>query len=275
MSSAHAALLDEQPSLLIHLTDMHLLEEPHATLLGIDTEASLQAVLRQVRHEMPRADLLLATGDVAQDGSRAAYRRVRRLLERAGLPVRCLPGNHDDGAGLRAELGGWTAPVTDVGPAWRVVMLDSTVQGSDAGHLDAAQLELLEQALARAGARHVLVALHHNPVPVETDWHDAMMLDNAQALFRLLADRPQARVVLWGHVHRPFDRRRHSLRMLATPATSFQFAVRNGRHTLDPVAPGYRWLKLYRDGSLATGVRRLNLAAWQAACVPHMQPRAA
>jgi len=276
LSAAHAAPPDEAPSLLIHLTDMHLLDEPHGVMLGVDTEASLHAVLRQARHDHPRADLLLATGDLAQDGSRGAYRRLRGLLAPMGIPVRCLPGNHDDGAGLRTELGDWTTPVTDVGPAWRVVMLDSTVAGSDAGHLGTAQMELLEHAVARAGDRHVLVALHHNPVPVDAGWHDTMMVDNAQALFQQLADRPQVRVLLWGHVHRPFDRRRHNLRLLATPATCFQFAVRDGRHTLDEAAPGYRWIKLYRDGSLATGVRRINLAAWHATRVdPTVQTRAA
>ena len=38
--------------------------------------------------------------------------------------------------------------ITDVG-AWRVVMLDSTVRGSDAGHLDDTQLDLLEENLRR------------------------------------------------------------------------------------------------------------------------------
>ncbi|WP_459616476.1 phosphodiesterase [Bordetella sp. 2513F-2] len=252
----------ERPALIIHLTDTHLLETPQAVMLGVDTEASLQAVLRQALHEHPGADLLLATGDLAQDGSRAAYQRLRGWLGSTGVPVRCLPGNHDDGSILRAELGAWTEPVTDVGN-WRVVMLDSTVPGADAGHLGDAQLQLLDQALAGAGERHVVVALHHNPVQADSDWHDGMMLDNPRELFQRLADHTSVRMLLWGHVHRAFDRRRHHLRMLATPSTCFQFAVRDGRHTLDDAAPGYRWIKLYPDGSLATGIKRLNSVVWQ------------
>ncbi|SAI66346.1 cAMP phosphodiesterase [Bordetella ansorpii] len=273
MSAAHVTPIDEQPALLIQLTDMHLMDEPHAEMLGVDTEASLKAVLRQAMREMPDAQLVLATGDVAQDGSRGAYRRLRGLLGQLGTTVRCLPGNHDDAAAMHAVLPDWTTPITDVG-AWRVVMLDSTVRGSDAGHLDDRQLDLLDQAAATADDRHILVALHHNPVQMDSDRHDTMMVDNPMALFQRLADIPQARVVLWGHVHRQFDRRRHNLRLLASPSTCFQFAVHNGRHTLDGAAPGYRWLKLYRDGSLATGVRRLHPATWHALCNA-AQPRAA
>lgn len=252
------------PILLVQLTDTHLMAAPDSVMCQVNTDASLRAVLELVRANGHRPDLLLATGDLSQDGSPRAYRRLRDILEQTDWPVRCLPGNHDDPQALRHALGLWTQPVTDIG-AWRIILLDSTVPGSDAGHIDEAQFDLLERAAALAGERHVLVALHHNPVQMDSKWQDDMMVDNAQALFQQLAALPRARVLLWGHVHQAFDRRRHHLRMLATPSTCFQFAIRGGQHELDDAPPGYRWLKLYRDGSLATGVRRIDPAAWHEA----------
>jgi Icc protein len=165
---------------------------------------------------------------------------------------------------MRQELPQWSVPVTDVG-AWRVVALDTTVPGSNAGHLPASQLDLLEAALAEAPGRHTLIAMHHNPMQIDSHWHDSMMIDNPQALFKLLTRWPQVRVLLWGHVHHEFDRRRHNLRMLATPSTCFQFSIRDGKHVVDNMAPGYRWIKLYQDGSMATGVRRVQDALWHGA----------
>ena len=254
----------DAPTLLVQLTDTHLLAEPESVMCQVNTDASLRAVLDLVRANGHRPDLLLATGDLAQDGSPAAYRRLRALLEQTDWPVRCLPGNHDDPHALRHALGLWTQPVTDIG-AWRIILLDSSVPGSNGGHIDDTQFDLLERAAALAGDRHILVALHHNPVHMDSKWQDDMMVDNAQALFQQLASLPRTRVLLWGHVHQAFDRRRHHLRMLATPSTCFQFAIRDGRHVLDDAAPGYRWLKLYRDGSLATGVRRIDAATWREA----------
>ncbi|WP_370643095.1 phosphodiesterase [Bordetella sp. LUAb4] len=256
--SAHA----DRPVLLIHLSDAHL-GANSALMLGVDTDASLRAVVDQIHREHGDADLVLATGDLSQDGSEPAYRRFARVVGELGLPVRCLPGNHDAPAVLARTLGNWAKPVTDVG-AWRVIALNSTVAGSNAGHLDRQQLELLDTAAADAGPRPVLVALHHNAVPMTPDWHDTMMLDNATELFRHLGRWRNIRVLLWGHVHQEFDRRRGNMRLLATPSTCFQFTIRDGRHRMNHSAPGYRWLKLYPDGSLATGVRRLDALAWEA-----------
>lgn len=261
-SSPTHALTDEQPILLLQITDSHLFEQPDAVMHGINTDASLQAVLRQVRADGHRPDCFLATGDLSQDGSAAAYQRFRHQLSATGAPVRCLPGNHDLPATFSQVLGDWSQPIFDIG-AWRVVLLDSTVDGSNAGHLAASQFDLLEQALNQAPQRHVLLALHHNPVQLEPQTPDPLMLDNAHDLFKRLAQWPQINVLLWGHVHRALDQRRHKLRMLATPSTCFQFIIRDGQHCIDDAAPGYRWLKLYNDGSLATGVRRISIQAWR------------
>ena len=261
----------DAPAMLVQLTDSHLFGEPDTAMLGVNTDASLRAVLRQIEADGKHPDLLLATGDLSQDGEAASYRRFATILgEAEGLAraqIRCLPGNHDQPAVLRQELAQWSAPVTDVG-AWRVVALDTTVPGSNAGHLPDNQLDLLEAALAEAPGRHTLIAMHHNPMQMDSHWHDSMMIDNPQALFKRLARWPQARVLLWGHVHHEFDRRRHNLRMLATPSTCFQFSIRDGKHVVDNMAPGYRWIKLYQDGSMATGVRRVQDALWHTALAP-------
>lgn len=258
-ASTLSASRADAPTLLVQLTDLHLMAPPESVVRHVNTDASLRAVLDLVRANGHRPDLLLMTGDLAQDGSPAAYNRLRLLLEQTNWPVRCLPGNHDDPQALRQAMGIWTQPVTDIG-AWRVISLDSTIPGSNAGHICSDQFDLLEHAIALAGDRHVLVALHHNPIQMDSSFTDTMMVDNAQALFQRLSSMPRARVMLWGHVHQAFDRRRHHLRLLATPSTCFQFAIQNGQHVLDDSPPGYRWLKLYRDGSIATGVRRLSAA---------------
>lgn len=258
----------DAPAMLVQLTDSHLFGEPDTMMLGVNTDASLRAVLRQIEADGKHPDLLLATGDLSQDGEAAGYRRFADILSQSGAleraSIRCLPGNHDLPAVLRQELPEWSAPVTDVG-AWRVVTLDTTVPGSNAGHLADSQLDMLEAALAQAPGRHTLLAMHHNPMQIDSHWHDSMMIDNPQALFKRLTHWPQVRVLLWGHVHHEFDRRRHNLRMLATPSTCFQFSIRDGKHVVDNMAPGYRWIKLYQDGSMATGVRRVQDALWHTA----------
>ncbi len=263
MSAVHALpKFDDPPALLVQLTDCHLFGQPETVMLGVNTDASLRAVVRQIEIDGRQPDLLLATGDLSQDGEPGGYERFRQAVAGLSDCVRCLPGNHDQPETLRAVLGEWCNPITDIG-AWRVVTLDTTVAGSNGGHLAQSQFDLLAHAVAQAPDRHVLVALHHNPIQVDSNWHDTMMINNAQALFQRLSRWPQVRMLLWGHVHQEFDRRRHNLRMLATPSTCFQFVIRDGKHCVDASAPGYRWIKLYSDGSMATGVQRVQDTSWQ------------
>lgn len=77
---AAAPLTVENDSvLLVQLTDSHLFAEAGGKLLGMDTAESLQRVVDLVLDEQPRIDLMLATGDLSQDGSLASYKRFRQL----------------------------------------------------------------------------------------------------------------------------------------------------------------------------------------------------
>jgi Icc protein len=83
-------------------------------------------------------------------------------------------------------------------------------------------------------------------------------LRNREALFAVLERFPQARAVLWGHVHQEIDRLHGSLRLLASPSTCIQFEPGSEDFKVDERAPGYRWLRLLPDGGLETGVERVT-----------------
>ncbi|MEM8213618.1 metallophosphoesterase, partial [Morganella morganii] len=82
--------------LLVQLSDSHLFAEDGARLLGMDTAHSLEKVVERVAREQPRIDLILATGDVSQDGSLDSYTRFRRLSSPLDAPLHWFAGNHDE-----------------------------------------------------------------------------------------------------------------------------------------------------------------------------------
>ncbi len=244
---------------LVQLTDSHLFSEPRGQLLGLETRSSLQQVLALLQCEHPRPDLLLATGDLSQDGSLASYQAFRQLCAPLGVPVRWCPGNHDDRLQMCAAASGTElmAPVTDLG-AWRIILLDTRLPGAVHGQLADSQLELLARALDDAPERHGLIGLHHHPLPVGSDWMDSIGLHNSGALWQLLESYPQVRALLWGHVHQAFDRSQNGRRLLASPSTCIQFTPGSARFQTSMEAPGYRWLHLYEDGRLDTGISRVQ-----------------
>ncbi|MBD8149735.1 3',5'-cyclic-AMP phosphodiesterase [Pseudomonas fluorescens] len=245
--------------LLVQLSDSHLFADADVTLLGMNTRESLQRVIDLVREQQPHIDLVLATGDLSQDGTLASYQQFRDMTAPMGAPARWLAGNHDEpqimaDAAVHSDL---LEPVVDVGN-WRITLLDSAVPGSVPGYLQDQQLQLLVQALSEAPNRHHLVCLHHHPVSIGCAWMEPIGLRNPDALFAVLDRFPQVKAVLWGHVHQEIDDQRNGVRLLASPSTCIQFAPGSDDFQVSDQAPGYRWLRLRADGRLETGVERVK-----------------
>ncbi|MBV4540688.1 3',5'-cyclic-AMP phosphodiesterase [Pseudomonas vlassakiae] len=243
------------PVHVVQLTDAHLFASPAGTLLGLNTRDSLQHVVAQVGREQPRIDLLLCTGDLSQDGSVASYQAFRALTGGFAVPTRWLPGNHDEAQVMAQVAPELMQSVTDIA-SWRVVMLNTAVQGATHGLLEQDQLSILDEALASAGERHCLVCCHHQPVDIGCAWIAPIGLRNADQLLRRLQGYPQVKVLLWGHIHQEWDEQRDGLRLLATPSTCIQFEAGSEDFKVSEEQPGYRWLRLHADGQVETGVER-------------------
>ena len=245
---------------LVQITDTHLCRTPGGTLLGMDTDHSLEAVIDLVRRERPAMDAVLGTGDLSDQGAAESYQRLHAYFDGLTANHFWLPGNHDDLA-LMQRAGGSERLCPELrGGGWQIIMLDSQIPGEVGGELGSAQLVLLEQRLAAAVAEslHTLVCLHHQPVKIGCDWLDEQMVADAGAFFERLDDSPSVRGVLWGHVHQELERDRNGVLLMASPSTCVQFAPGQTNFKLDDMAPGYRWLRLHPDGRIETAVSRVT-----------------
>ena len=241
---------------LIQFTDPHLYGSETETLRGIATLPALKAALSDAQQSSAwPPDVVLVTGDLVQDDP-SGYAHIRRVFGHLGMPVLCIPGNHDDPAAMRRELR--VDPFTVGGHAdfgaWRIVLLDSSLPGSASGRLSEKTLAQLEAALSGAAGRHCLVTLHHHPVAMSSRWLDRVGLENAEEFFGVVERHDNVRAILWGHVHQVYEGRRKNVRLLATPSTCAQFVPRADEFAVDRRPPAYRTLELQSDGSLLTEV---------------------
>jgi len=244
---------------LLQLSDSHLFRAADQRLLGIDTSASLVAVVDAAGAE-GEIDALIATGDLSQDRSAESYDRFATAIVALGAPVYWLPGNHDDPGPFHQRRDGFPLPPRRplaLGD-WQLILLDSVVAGSDGGQLAAAELAYLQNELAASAARHVLIAMHHHPLPSGCAWLDGMQLANSAELWSLVEQDRRVRGILCGHVHQAIDRPAvNGLRVLASPSTCFQFLPGSDAFAVDDSQPGYRHLRLHDDGTIETRVVRL------------------
>ena len=249
------------PVRVVQITDTHLHRQEGGTLLGLDTDFSLQQVIKCVQRERSAIDLVLATGDVSDHGSEEAYHRAKNYMANLSDEVFWLAGNHDVLPLMQAVLGSdeELVRVVYVGN-WQIVLLNSQIPGEVGGELGAAELDWLVQCLQQAAARnvHSLVCLHHQPIPMGSAWIDGQIVRDREAFFDVLDQSSQVRGILWGHVHQILDAERKGVQLMSTPSSCIQFAPDNDGFKVDEVNPGYRWLDLYADGRIETAVSRVE-----------------
>lgn len=215
------------------------------------THASLCRVLDHYRDSGWQADVAIATGDLIQDDSAAAYGHFTGLLASLGIPVFCLPGNHDIRPLMRDALAEppfhYCESIESDG--WLIVSIDSCVAGKAGGRIAADELERMDEEIRATDAQHVLLCLHHPPVVMGSRWLDTVGLENRDEFLALAAASGKVRLVLFGHVHQPYDADHGGIRIVGTPSTCRQFAPGRDLFAVDDSPPAYRRIRLNGDGS--------------------------
>jgi Icc protein len=256
---------------ILQLSDTHILASSDATLLGVDTAYYFRAVLARAFADHPRFDLIMLTGDLAQDPISPSYQYLLQHISQYGVPTVCLPGNHDDYAlmqrVLNTELVSCRKQVL-LGN-WQIINLNSQIIGEEGGYLDAGELSFLSASLRAYPDRHALVAVHHHSLPTESYWMDTMMISNSDALWAILKSHRQVKALVNGHIHQEMEAQIANVRILGTPSTCFQFKPKSLGFALDETSPAYRHLQLYTDGRIATQVKRLPEALVGLQHTPH------
>lgn len=243
----------------IQITDCHLFATDEGKLLGMDTQASLEAVMDKIHSEQDNYDFYLCTGDLSQDGSIESYQYLKDLLDKDGKEQFWIPGNHDYRPNMLEVVSEnkEMLPVIKKGN-WQFILMDSQVPGSVFGNFSQGQLDMLESALEADSSTHTLITMHHHPKPMGCKWLDTQQIRNCQALLDIIAKYDNVRVVLWGHVHQDSDNMVEGVRFISTPSTCVQFTPESSDFDVDKEGPGYRWIELNDDGTIETGVSRVE-----------------
>ncbi len=243
---------------ILQFTDPHLYGSAKGRLRGVETDASLTAVLDDAFTRVPEYSAVLVTGDLVQDDA-SGYLRFRSFFGNSSKPVLCVPGNHDIPEAMRRELNG---PPFEICGAheidgWQFIMLDSFDPGHVGGRLSGAELARLDSSLASC-SKHAMVCLHHHPIVMGSRWLDTVGLAEPDEFWRVIDAHPHVRAVVWGHVHQEFDAQRGAVRLFATPSTGAQFLPKSDRYAVDSRPPAYRSFDLTADGGIHSEVHWLQ-----------------
>lgn len=207
-------------TVVAHLSDCHVDDRPEPL-------ERLRRTVDAVRTLGTAVDLVMLTGDVAQDGRAAQYRTVLQELDRLHVPVVVCPGNHDVREAFAEVV--LAEPATGAAPLHRVhtraglhvLALDSTVPGADHGTLDPAVVDWAVAELADMDPEApALVALHHAPLRWHPDQLRSLDPAGTAVLRSLLRAVPAVRAVLGGHFHHAMSGALDGVAVLVAPSVA-------------------------------------------------------
>jgi Icc protein len=191
-----------------HVSDSHFTASGrmHGT---VRTAATYSAALAALEGSSIPIDVLVHTGDVADQGEADAYTAAatvtRETTQRTGWPVLWAAGNHDVRSAMAPALLGEPATVEPLDRVLevrglRLVSLDTSIPGHVEGGVEAAQAEWLRAVLAEPAEHGTVLALHHPPVPVEVTAMARLHLTGQDRLEAALRG-SDVRAILGGHLH--------------------------------------------------------------------------
>ena len=195
-------------TLLVQITDTHILQ-PGELLYGkTDTAAHLTKVVGEINRMKPVPDLVIITGDLVEGSHDAAYPHFIELTKPLDMPVFVIPGNHDDpgkmidvfsGTGYFPALHPSCQYAVDDFPV-RILGLNSHQRGSELPGYEELRLSWLREQLGRS-EKPTLIAIHHPPMKTGIEFMDMGGTAWFQGLKSVLNDHPQVKLVICGHCH--------------------------------------------------------------------------
>jgi len=167
------------------------------------------------------------------------------------MRMHCVPGNHDIRDLMRPICS--RPPFSYCARAevhdWLLLGLDTCIKGNAGGEIAAAEFDRLDLIISESSAKHIMVCLHHPPVPMGSAWLDTVALKNGDKLLKRLQAAKRVRLLVFGHVHQPYDAEHLGIQVIGTPSTCSQFKPGSDDFALDDRPPAYRRITLNSDGS--------------------------
>lgn len=201
---------------LLHISDLHFGHHDPALAAGFADDINAQ-----------KPDLVVASGDFTQVGTKEEFEQAREFLDRLDAPIFAVPGNHDvpavnifrrflDPYGLyRKFISPNLEPFLETGGVALVGMRTSRRFRLEwnwgHGTISRSQLEDLDQRFAQAAPDAIRVVVAHHPLlfPTEPMLQKTKRVKRADEALECFASLG-VRLVLSGHFHLSYVRKHES-----------------------------------------------------------------
>lgn len=249
---------------IVHMSDQHLTKDGCPIWETNTMEHFNQSI--DIIRGIQNIDAILVTGDISDDGSERTYQYADRLFSSLGIPTLCCPGNHDS---LKMMLEGYKPSYYQVLPSsriiegWKIVMLNSVIpadedpnQNKARGFLSEESLSYIKQELEEG--HPTIIALHHPPLE-PGGWLNRRILENREVFNQTIDSYPNARLVLYGHIHYFTEVQQGHTRYSSSTSVGFAFDKDLQKFQIADGLEGFSLIDINNDIIDITNVKLYNI----------------
>ena len=185
----------------------------------------LHRALLGINHYFEQARACLLLGDIADSGSDPSYKSVYEQLQSIPMPIYATVGNHDNRPIMQSHFSGsytsdgFAQNSNRLSMDWRLIVLDSKLDGREYGEICFTRLAWLANQLQTCPERNIIIAMHHPPGPLGVPALDGIALGNGSSLHRVLEPhKNRIRMLLCSHFHLPISASWYGFPVAAVPA---------------------------------------------------------
>lgn len=249
-------------TLLIQITDTHIVAPGNLLYGDIDSERHLRETVRSINEMRPEPDGVIFTGDLVETGNEESYRHFIDLIEPLRMPTWVIPGNHDNPQ-IMVESFSDTSCFPTTGHdfqyaiddlPFRILALNSHCSNTELPGFDKQRLSWLKEQLSFSD-KPVLIAIHHPPMKTGIELVDMAGSQWYQDLKALLAEHIQVKLVICGHSHTDMCGRIGQVPVYMAPANSHLLVATRGIDIAPATLnqPGAPTLHHFLDGEFLSG----------------------
>ncbi|MEQ1688959.1 MAG: phosphodiesterase [Sphingopyxis sp.] len=215
--------------LIAQITDIHI---------GFDSgnhdeynQQRLDMVMDRVVTGPNAPDLMLATGDLTDQGDEQSYARLRDVFAAYPWPVLPCMGNHDVREAFAQVFPGFAdrsgfIQYDRLFADFRLIVIDTLEEGRHGGAFCEVRASWLKARLAEQQHLPTYIVMHHPPFDSGLDWMTTDPDEPWVARFGdAIADAPQLRGLICGHLHRSLSVQWNGLTAAVCSSTAPQVAL--------------------------------------------------
>ena len=214
---------------IAQISDMHIVNNESQNNLN---NIQLEKTINKINSFEPKIDLVVATGDLTDNGYISEYKVLQKIISKSIPKVLMIPGNHDKRENLIKIFSNqkylynnkFFCYTKNNLPVF-LIFIDTLVEGKPEGEVCEERIKWLKEILFQNKDKPIIIFLHHPPFDSGIWWMDAIGLKGRKKLKQIIESYTNIEAIFAGHVHRSIQKKWAGTFGHIAPSTAHQIEL--------------------------------------------------